>query len=57
MTCLGCVGIVRDDFTANLAVNLSVKDFFKLSTFWRSYGRDCGGSFLTHSIVNVAQLI
>jgi len=43
VTQLRCGGTVNEDCVANLLVNLSVKEFWKLVNIWRSYGQDYGG--------------
>ena len=39
-TCLGCDGIVKFEFVANLPVSLPVKEFWKSVNIWGSYGQE-----------------
>jgi len=42
---------VFNDFIAKLLISLSVKEFWKSISIWRSYRQDYGGTFfLTHSV-------
>jgi len=44
-TQLRCGGIVKEDFDANLLMNLSVKELWKSVNIWQSYGQDYSGLF------------
>ena len=44
-TCLSCGGRVKDDFVANLLMNLTVKQTWKSVSLWRRYGQDYSGLF------------
>jgi len=39
---LRCGGILKKNFIANLLVNLSVQEFLKSVSIWRSYGQKSG---------------
>jgi len=39
------VGLVNDDFVANLLVNLSVKELWKSVNIWQRHGQDYSGLF------------
>ena len=50
-TCLGCGGIVKLDFVANLPRSLPVKEFCNSVNIWESYGQEFGVLFFWDSVV------
>ena len=49
-TCIGCGGIVKFDFVANLPVSLPVKEFWKSVNIWGSYGQEFGVLFFWDTV-------
>jgi len=47
---LKCGGVFNNDFIENFLLNLSVKEFWKSLSIWRSYEQKYNACFLTHSV-------